>query len=141
MCFRIHHDHTRVKTATKDIVCYKKLRVSRSKKKAPGYISPFRSFFFEKGECYHEDKPFVREKDYWGRPDPSLIATGIHSYSSFLTANLRYKSPGDRIIKCVIPKYSKYYYDPRREEYVSDYLIIDSEEYYKKQDLKKKTKK
>ena len=118
MCFHIHKRHKRIKTATEDIVCYKVFpRRSRTGNQHKQYVrSLFQEFKYELGETYYEDSITVNETY-------QEIYSGIHSYSTFTMAKER-TYLHRIIVKCIIPAGAKYYYNPIRKEYVSDYITI-----------------
>ena len=109
MCFVIHKDHPNVLVAKKDIPCWKKVyRVA--KKRGSGYYksqaeAEFRRFVYKFNKVYK-----VRSFRYY--PNKGFITRGFHSYCFKLRT--RYT-----IIRCVIPKGTKYYFNPAADEYVS----------------------
>lgn len=121
MCFRIHQDHPTIKTARKDIVCYK--RFSRDFYKTNKiFKSPYYDFKYEPGERYYEDN-FVNKTTSAINLNWTELGTGLHSYSSLQEAKWSvYDS--EILVRCVIPEGAKYMYNPDRHEYISDYLII-----------------
>ena len=121
MCFRIHEDSPSQQIAKTDIICYKRLRKGKKY-----FTSPCQGFKYEKGECYYEDNMTICE-DFCGN---KIIEQGLHSYSCPRQAkHMRYSfgTESEKIVKCVIPEGAIYYYNPRREEYVSEYLIIGTD--------------
>lgn len=113
MCFYIHNKHKKVKIAEKNITCYKRLE-----NHSPKYFrSPIQKYKYEKGSLYYEDSLGLRR----GFP---VIEVGIHSYSTLEEARDNWTDYGYKIVKCTIPKGSKYYYNPDYSEYVSDHLKI-----------------
>ncbi len=134
MCFQIHKRHLGEKTASRDITCYKKLAIefyslpmtnkpiTISKELLP--IIKFRTPFRDVPVALHKSplktaiikvvpSPFVFEEN--------RIENGLHSYSSIKKAmSATYKR--EVIVKCTIPKGSKYYYNPYSQEYVSNQL-------------------
>lgn len=122
MCFLKHPKHPALKTATKDIKCYKVL-VKRNSK----VYSPY------KGMEYVFDRTHIRRKNQLGisfftKTDMTnfiRINEGLHSYS----AKKKAKSISDPkynwlIYESIIPKGSLYWYNPYRKEYVSNKLIV-----------------
>ena len=111
MCFVIHKDHPKAKVAEKDIKVYKVLENNRGR-----LISTYQYFKYNPKQLYHSKiviEPW-REK--------LLIDEGLHSFSSL-------KGVDDHISCCaweacvcefIIPKGSEYYYNPDKQEYVSD---------------------
>ncbi len=100
--------------ATKDITVWK---VFENRTQA-GVYPPYYPMLYEFGEEYFEDAldtpKTVRDK--------SELNVGLHSYSSLRHA----ERSGFMyiVIKCVIPKGSKYFYNRRLGEYISDTLRI-----------------
>lgn len=117
MCFFIDVYHQMVKTAKTNIVCWKRFDIGK------GYCSPIQGFEYEGGIVYYEDQ-FNEHALY-------MVNTGLHSYSTEKEAK-REKYSDEKIVKCIIPKGSKYYYNSYKEEYVSDHLFIGTEELYQK---------
>lgn len=114
MCFFIDPEHKRVKIAKKDMVCYKRLHIHSF---IGGFRSPYADFIYEKGETYFEDSMSISNDDFFDR-----IEVGLHSYSKKSTADGHWQSCVT--VRCVIPKGSRYYYNERTKEYVSDTLRI-----------------
>ena len=110
MCFYIHYDHKEEKTATRDIECWKIL--SKDLK------SLYRDFQYEVEKLYQQKNPL--HVDIWDQIDK-----GFHSYANKATAKKRMIFTR-KITRFVIPKGSKYYYNPVDEEYVSDKIILTS---------------
>ena len=52
------------------------------------------------------------------------INKGLHSYTTYSKAQKENFLQGAEIVRCIIPKGAKYYYNPDYKEYVSNYLII-----------------
>lgn len=114
--------NTRVKIANKDIECYKTLELSYK-----GNIVSLYSYdvYFNKGES----KDFVLKeiKQLYVNKRDNSIENGLSSCSVYRRAQY-YKSKAyikERFIYAgIIPKGSRYYYNPDTEEYVSDKLIV-----------------
>jgi len=131
MCFHIHRRHREEKIASRDITCYKKLTIEfYSLTNKPIIISKeslptikFRTPFRDAPVSLYKSplktaiikvvpSPFTLE---------NRIENGLHSYSSIRKAmSATYKR--EVIVKCTIPKGSKYYYNPENQEYVSNQL-------------------
>lgn len=106
MCFWIHDEHKEAIIATKDIRCWKtayKYDILKD-----GFISFVQAFRYEFNKTY---------KTTLGICDRS-ITKGFHSYSKKPHVMIYAK-----IIYCIIPKGSKYYYNPSFNEYVSNQII------------------
>lgn len=113
MCFYIHEKHKKCKVAEDDIVCYKHLEYSF----CDNLVSPYQGLlYFKKGETH--PKTFKVDPI---RPDGRYIFAGLHTYSNFTESkNHTYSS----IHKAIIPKGTRYYYNPQHHEYVSEKLIV-----------------
>lgn len=117
MCFFIDVYHQMVKTAKTNIVCWKRFDIGKE------YCSPIQGFEYKKGIVYYEDR-FNEHALY-------MVNTGLHSYSTEKKAK-REKYSDEKIVQCIIPKGSKYYYNSYEEEYVSDHLFIGTKKLYQK---------
>ena len=101
MCFTIT---TPEKIAKRDIVCYKRLIRRRGQ-----YTSVYQGSFYMFGKVYKTvGFGFVGRDVFEGR----------HSYSNLKQAK-RLVWDIEVIVKCIIPKGTKYYYNPGDKEYVS----------------------
>jgi len=136
MCFIVHKKHNKVKTANRDISCYKML-ITRKVKVVDGVLidglaSPYFGMVWDfKSQTYFTVKTLgVREiTPTWSREtnvswveNESIVTTGLHSYSNKdklkeLTTPLATHIP--TFVKFIIPKGTKYYYNPKQKEYVS----------------------
>lgn len=125
MCFDIHNSHPTEKKATEDIVCYKRLEVYLGDvppdKITKGNIYKVEYFTPYCGQrIYLEQKPLKKSKlDV--RFFNTTIERGLHSYSDSRKALSRCTN-GEVVVKCIIPKGSRYYYNPVDKEYVSNKL-------------------
>ena len=123
MCFNINSDYPEAQTAETDIICYKVLE-----KDDDTLVSPYeKELYFKKGNTV------IKEVKDFGIKD-NKIFEGLHSFSS-LTSALKsieiikeefyisdffiHKISDFFIHKAIIPKKTKYYYNPLTEEYVS----------------------
>ena len=106
MCFWIHDEHKEAIIATKDIRCWK-MTYSHTVHK-DGFVSVIQAFRYKFNKTY---------KTTLGICDRS-ITRGFHSYSK-----KPYSTLYNKIIYCIIPKGSKYYYNPSFDEYVSNQII------------------
>jgi len=107
MCFHTHYDHQEVKTAEKDIVCWKYLTKDRK--------APLQNFQYEYNILNKLGRPLeVVDRE---------ISEGFHSHSEKRIAKLRATSDR-KVFKFIIPKGSKYFYNPNDEEYVSDHIVL-----------------
>ena len=105
------------KKAKEDIITYKVVY-----KKSKGYFTPIYNYKLNIGNhVYQYGKKFgIRVAKYCHEVD---IEEGLHSYTTLKKAKIRaWKS--QTILKCKIPKGSLYLKDPRRDQIVSDNLII-----------------
>lgn len=125
MCFKIHKNHQEVKIATRNIPCYKRLELIGNnwcvKKITRGNLPTLKfqtPYFYQRVFLQH--KPLKKSPIDVGLNE---IEKGLHSYShpSGVTNNWR-RSFNEVIVKCIIPKGSKYYYNPDAREYVSNKL-------------------
>ena len=92
------------------------------------FISPYRSYKYEKGQCYYENSKEFSKDEYFDicynaykRVKHKTI--GLHSYS---TKTKALQSWGE-CVRCIIPEGAKYYYNSIKKEYVSNYLIIGTD--------------
>ena len=105
MCLKIRKN-AKVKTAKKDIVCYKVVE----KRAKYGYVTPFFNMPVSIGEEYGDVS--LEKKD---NIDGIVVEEGYHSLKTFedaadYTAMLMFaRHVCFTIIKCVIPKGAKYY--------------------------------
>lgn len=115
MCFNIHSKHPEEKTAKKNLVCYKILE-GKGKK---SFISPFQ----QKRYDLTPKKIFKANASKLNKHGSIYtIERGLHSYSNLKYATKKAKCDEhdyNRLIQFVIPKGSKYYYNPLDQEYVS----------------------
>lgn len=127
MCFYIHEDHIHAKIAENDITCYKIV----TRKKNKDLVSPYMG-----SEVILGQKVEQKIESKYG----ISIDIGIHSCTTFLSAFLRrfemwlnnhFCQYGKKIIvKCIIPKGTKYYYNPDVKEYVSEAMIYGNRRYF-----------
>lgn len=112
MCFTIHRDHQEPKIAKRDIVCYK----------AGFERSSYRAF-----------EPYYRYHTYWlGQEQPRIdlkplngeIFEGYHSYSNKKHMYREWRPFYVKYVKCIIPKGTRYYYNPQEKVYVSETIIV-----------------
>ena len=131
MCFYIDPKNKRKKTAKEDIVCYKNFKTNIRKNNIESiYFEYFweieKQETTEIGNIVIEHNPIKEE---------AVIHKGFHSFSSKAFTEAHNKLAGlfytvtdntSYVItyECVIPKGSKYYYNSRDEEYVSNCMII-----------------
>lgn len=113
MCFTVHDKHPFPKISFFNKRCYKVVIIRND---------IIYSFYMD--YKYILNKKMRRVKL---RPFIGLINSGYHSYSNFNKAHCMSMSSRlkeARIIECVIPRFSKYYYNPETEEYVSSSIIV-----------------
>lgn len=125
MCFNIHSQHPDWLVRSKAITCYKMVRVKRTDGK------PYKG---KKIKTHHRRFYYVLNQKYtvnnFGiNGTKEYIYKGFHSYTSLRKVkdvmdswNGEKYNPY-RIMKCSIPARTKYYYNPRYQEYVSLALI------------------
>jgi len=123
MCFHIDYtNHPKIKVAGCNIACYKTGRLQPitlisdnilvTKRK---FISSVRDFYYNFNEIY-KTKFFSTEIKRGG------INKGFHSYRSKPNVGSYYNNI--IVVKCIIPKGTKYFYNSFKEEYVSEAIII-----------------
>lgn len=126
MCFYIHSKHKTAKIAKKDIICYKILSKFNTRLYLDNFIHE-KGIYFSSIKNYiynfNENKKYisnikVENANYWNNYN-ECIHIGIHSYSSIKRCR-SYPYSRVVIVKCIIPKGSTYYYNPDKQEYVSD---------------------
>lgn len=123
MCFFIHSKHPGEKITKQDITCYKTFDSdARSQNQYGKYVrSMHRSFNYKIGVLYELDGYMnVIYNWFWNR---KVIDVGLHSHTNLNSAKIDALNDG-LIYECIIPKGSRYYYNPQTEEYVSDQIII-----------------
>lgn len=131
MIFFIHPKHTEAKIAQEDIICYKNLTLNYYK----DLVSPLsENLYFKKnsmkssvtkttGKLYVDD---LYVENYY------VIRNGLYSYSTIEQAieisklsRFTHKIPDQDVFHAIIPKGTKYYYNPDENEYVSTKLIVN----------------
>ena len=124
MCFYIDSKHQDIKTASKDIVCYK-VMYERKRDYAPVLLSPFIGAAYDYNKLYELSSNIEVVKcfltggnDYYGS-----IYEGFHSYTKLRRA-VNFIGANAIVVKCIIPKGTKYYLSDEYDEYVSDKIII-----------------
>lgn len=110
MC--LHSNQSKPFTAEKDITCYKIVNPANMD---GAFRSEFREFKYYLGDKYVE-------KDFPGTVYSCTVHKGFHSYRTIAVAQFHASTPYV-LIKCVIPKGSRYYESYTKEEYCSDTLI------------------
>jgi len=112
MCFIIDAKHSEEKIAKKDIVCYKRLMISPT----GNFLSPYQL------------KPYklnILCRSKLELSSYNTICVGIHSYSCKKKATSCLNRVYFEVLaKGIIPKGSRYYYNPIRHEYVSNRIIL-----------------
>ena len=120
MCFKIYKNHPLPKYADKDIICYKV--TDNNKIKENNFISIVKEFKYKYDTLYILDTPLEIELiKHSEKKTEYNIEKGFHSYSNYNNASGWIECS---IIKCIIPKGSTYYFNPVRQEYVSDKIKI-----------------
>ena len=115
MCFTIHTSYSEPLIAEQDIKCYKNL----SHYPKGDIYSPYRSeqYFSKKNKVSFT----IKEVDYFYIDTSfilSYISEGLHSYSTSQRAK-QDLDKWDKTHLAIIPKGTKYYYNPEDNEYVS----------------------
>ena len=110
MCFFIHINHEEKKIANRDITCYKCLYNN--------FTSPYKGKLYKLNKLYKSS--ICITMTICKTP---IITKGLHSYSCKRFAIRQMNSYGI-LVKGIIPKGSKYYYNPDRHEYVSNQIIL-----------------
>ena len=115
MCFNINLAYPEAKTAEIDIICYKVLE-----RDDDTLVSPY-----EKELYFKKRNTVIKEVKDFGIED-NKIFEGLHSFSSLTSALKSIEIIKEEfyigdfsIHKAIIPKRTKYYYNPLTEEYVS----------------------
>lgn len=102
MCLDVKRNAIK-RIAFKDIVCYKFLELDRNDNT---FETPYQHVTVKLGETYKSDliKNFIGR--HWGE-----VNRGIHSYKNFEDAKNKAIDFGSDfcVIKCVVPKWSRYY--------------------------------
>lgn len=116
MCFIIHKNHTDLKVAEEDIPCYK-------------ILADFGNNILKSPHMYEIYEPNKLKKVEIDIPKLSLISMSLEINKGLHSFSIRDKADqvaffGGITFKAIIPKGSKYYYNPDRSEYVSDQLIV-----------------
>lgn len=115
MCFIVDKDNAEPKTAGRSIRVWKRFQVPKN---SLTLTSPYRGHDYRVGELSTLNEPLLVETDFHPR-----INRGFHSYSSLKTANARAWTD-EIIVECTVPKGSTYYWNPYKQEIVSDLLLI-----------------
>lgn len=108
MCFIIHNNHPKEKIANRDIVCYKRLR--------DNFRSPYMNRLYELNKLC---KSSITIEKYCS----AIITEGLYSYSCKRHTTSQMNSH-EILVKGIIPKGSKYYFNPDSHEYVSNQIIL-----------------
>ena len=116
MCFVIHSDYKEPLIADKDITCYKVLEEEKEKLNSP-FLG---EVYFIKNE---EETEVTKEVPKFLLCDQEKITEGLHStLESALILDF-----SREVYKAIIPKGTKYYYNPDDNEYVSLKLTVYKE--------------
>ena len=124
MCFIIPED-SMVITATEDIPVYKTLRQITSGKEVE-YITMYRyTSVPSNGVLEYEPCSDIDPWEYGGVIPLKLIyGNAIHSYSDDIDVN-DIELSGVIVFRAIIPKGTKYIYNPVYKEFISERIIID----------------
>lgn len=118
MCFFAIKKYGKIKIAHKDIVCYKTLMYNMQS------FWKYHQYYFDKLE------PKLRLKNVCSDKEFVRIEEGYHSFSTEEKVMAEYEHWSYsyknliQMVKCIIPKGSRYYYDPDTSSYVSNQIII-----------------
>lgn len=146
MCFYIQDSRPDPLVAEKDIVCYKYGTVHPDFEGEEVFCSRYQNYHYRFGKENERVPVTVRRSSI---PFPSYINVGYHSYSCKETAqvsatrcqqritdiNQHQESRGFgpvedplavKVVKCIIPEGTVYYYNSDNQEYVSEQIIIES---------------
>lgn len=124
MCFLIDDNDKDVKVAKTNIICYKVMYKSISL--GIDYTSCIRLFDYKKHVVYYEEL-------FHNTENKLLLYHGFHSIENKKSCSKYIHKYGlETIVKCIIPKGSKYYYNSSTKEYISDHIFIGSENMYNK---------
>lgn len=119
MCFDkvMNGKYEDVQVATEDIKCYKKLYLSTY----GNIISPYQGMKYFSVNT-KESKVIKKAKFVKNHKSHGTIYNGLHTYSN---KKIALNNSGEkRLYDAIIPKGTKYYYNPSRHEYVSEKLIV-----------------
>ena len=140
MCFIVHENYKKALIAEKDIVCYKKVKIRKGMsalKKRQEVTSEkivmnsaIQHFYYWFNRPYKS--PLRKEKSNEDPHGSGYIYQGFHSYISLkkimtfhtLRSLSGLKSHNKIFVKCLIPKGSKYYINPKKNQYCSNYIKI-----------------
>ncbi len=111
MCFYVSKKHPDKKIAKRDISCYKVVELSET---PDLFISSYQGFPYILGKLYCIQGTLFKMA--------GLIHSGLHAYSN--KRKLCFFFSDETTVKCIIPKGSEYYYNPKDGEYVSNQIII-----------------
>lgn len=107
MCFYIHRDQPKLKVATRSIRVWKRFTETLR--------SPYRLFQYEPDKEYRSDL---------GKGTLiNQVHAGLHAYTSFDQA-WRKRLRREILLECTVPKGATYYWNPSRQEIVSNRLVI-----------------
>ena len=113
MCFIIHEKYPEEKIAKKDIVCYKILE----RNSTVDFLSPYQKKHYKLNILYRSRLELSSYR--------ITIDIGIHSYSCKKKATYWINKVRNGVLaKGIIPKGSRYYYNPTMHEYVSNRIIL-----------------
>jgi hypothetical protein len=129
MCFTIHKDYKKPIIAEEDIKCYKLVAPAKysgisyllsHKMWETHFFSRYHQFLYEIGRTYEMEQDLWEEKEVYITTERKRY--GFHSYTSPVSPMLHRDHDQEEIIlmEFVIPQGSEFYYDPEREEYISN---------------------
>lgn len=146
MCFYVQVSRPDPLVAKKDIICYKYGIVCLDFEEEEVFRSRFQGYYYRFGK---ETERVPLRKQYGFFPWDLEITRGYHSYSNKKTARYdatlcrqeitkvnqfrqdRGTGPSEdpstiKVVQCIIPKGTTYYYNSKAHEYVSEQIIIQS---------------
>lgn len=141
MCFYIHQDHQNIQIAEEDITCYKTFPVKgiSIENNKVTFNSLYCNFKYNPKGTYRSypdlenSMHMIEPKDRERYITVGVVEKAIHSYSTpkFVASSAAYGLNENIhihgslfIVKCIIPKGTKYLHNPDRQEYVSESITI-----------------
>ena len=134
MCFYTNENYKKILIADKDIVCYKFVKIieGMSPIKNRQEVSSSKILMRSKVRnfSYCLDRVYVQKFRKMKRP--TEVEYGFHSYIK-LARQMRWHTPKalstlkslkPLYVKCIIPEGTKYYYNPSKNQYVSEKIKI-----------------
>lgn len=116
MCFYLHRALPEPQIATRSIRVWKRFNKKNLK-------SPYRGFQYERDKEYSLSTDLTEKYDF--RMDVRIITDGFHAYTSRQKAE-NHRGLIETVIECTVPKGSVYYWNPVRQEIVSNRIRISA---------------